>query len=92
MFTRLDHPGGNITGATLLASDPGAKRFGLFRDLCRMRPSLAGKRFGAQGLATLRVPNPRPALEIGCTLCSFNAGTRSEHYAAAHQGQGRTKA
>jgi putative ABC transport system substrate-binding protein len=31
--TRLDRPGGNMTGVTILASDLNAKRFGLFRDL-----------------------------------------------------------
>ena len=46
----------------------------------------------AMNYRTLRVHNRRPALEIGCTLCSFNAVTRSKHYAAAHQGRGRTKA
>ena len=30
--------------------------------------------------------------ELVTLECSFNAGKRSEHYAVAHQGQGRTKA
>jgi putative tryptophan/tyrosine transport system substrate-binding protein len=31
--TRLDRPGGNLTGFSVLATDLNAKRFGLFRDL-----------------------------------------------------------
>jgi ABC-type uncharacterized transport system substrate-binding protein len=33
LVTRLDRPGGNLTGATLLASDLNAKRFELFHGL-----------------------------------------------------------
>jgi putative ABC transport system substrate-binding protein len=33
LVTRLDRPGGNLTGVTILAADLTAKRFGLFRDL-----------------------------------------------------------
>jgi putative tryptophan/tyrosine transport system substrate-binding protein len=33
LVTRLDRPGGNLTGVTILANDLNAKRFGLFRDL-----------------------------------------------------------
>jgi putative tryptophan/tyrosine transport system substrate-binding protein len=33
LVTRLDRPGGNLTGVSLLATDLNAKRFGLFRDL-----------------------------------------------------------
>jgi putative ABC transport system substrate-binding protein len=33
LVTRLDRPGGNLTGVTILASDLNAKRFGLFHDL-----------------------------------------------------------
>jgi putative ABC transport system substrate-binding protein len=33
LVTRLDHPGGNLTGVTILASSLNAKRFGLFHDL-----------------------------------------------------------
>jgi putative ABC transport system substrate-binding protein len=33
LVTRLDHPGGNLTGFTILAGDLEAKRFGLFHDL-----------------------------------------------------------
>jgi putative tryptophan/tyrosine transport system substrate-binding protein len=31
--TRLDRPGGNLTGVTMLSGDSNAKRFGLFHDL-----------------------------------------------------------
>jgi putative ABC transport system substrate-binding protein len=33
LVTRLDRPGGNLTGVSLLATDLNAKRFGLFHDL-----------------------------------------------------------
>jgi putative ABC transport system substrate-binding protein len=33
LVTRLDRPGGNLTGVSILATDLNVKRFGLFRDL-----------------------------------------------------------
>src|ERR1700740_3526931 len=38
LVSRLDRPGGNLTGVTILAGDLNAKRFGLFHDLVPQVP------------------------------------------------------
>ncbi len=93
MVTRLDRPGGNLTGVTLLASDLNAKRFGLFHDLV---PPAAP--IGVLSDAT----NPSKAFilqdvqaaarSLGVAINIIEAGTESEIDAAfpafAHEGAG----
>jgi putative tryptophan/tyrosine transport system substrate-binding protein len=57
LVTRLDRPGGNLTGVTILASDLGAKRFGLFRDLVPQAPLIGV-------LADATVPQATRAINI----------------------------
>jgi putative ABC transport system substrate-binding protein len=81
LVTRLDRPGGNLTGVTILAADLTAKRFGLFRDLVP-RATLIGVLADATVLpasAAVNIPEVEAAASrLRVPIKLISAGTEAE--------------
>jgi putative ABC transport system substrate-binding protein len=78
LVARLDRPGGNLTGVTILASDLTAKRFGLLHDLVP-NSGLIGLLLDSTPGADFTVQEvERAALRLGVPIKTISAGTAAE--------------
>jgi putative tryptophan/tyrosine transport system substrate-binding protein len=85
LVTRLDRPGGNLTGVSLLATDLNAKRFGLFRDLVP-QATLIGVLWDTTGPPATAAGNiqqvEEAASRLRVSIKLISAGTEGEIEAA----------
>jgi putative ABC transport system substrate-binding protein len=93
MVPRLDRPGGNLTGVTILASDLNAKRFGLFRELVPQATLIGVLTDSTNVQAASNLEQVQEAASrLGVPIKPISAGKEGEIDAAfaafAHEGVG----